>query len=324
MRNKRPRRLREKTFIRNLVQETTVHKNDLIQPLFIVHGKEIKKEIDGMPGQYHLSVDQLSGEIKEIKEAGIKAVLLFGLPQYKDAFGSEAYDPRGIVQQGIREVREHFPEMLIMTDVCLCQYTDHGHCGIVENGKVLNDESLELIAQTALTHAQAGADTVAPSDMMDGRVAAIRQKLDLNDFQDVSIMSYSVKYASVFYGPFRQAAGSSPQFGDRRSYQMDPANVQEALREAQLDVEEGADMLMVKPALAYLDVIKTVKDHFPLPLGAYQVSGEYSMIKNAVKGGLLNNDQIMVETLTSIKRAGADMIITYFAKEMARWIDNHR
>ncbi|RQD71371.1 MAG: porphobilinogen synthase [Tindallia sp. MSAO_Bac2] len=319
---KRPRRLRENEAMRSLVQETVVNKEDLVQPLFVVHGKNIKSEISGMPGQYHLSTDQLSDTIKELINLGIKAVILFGLPDRKDAFGSEAYDPRGIIQQAVQRIKEEFPEMLVITDVCLCQYTDHGHCGIVEDGRVLNDESLELIAQTALTHVQAGADVVAPSDMMDGRVAAIRRKLDVNGYQHTGIMSYSVKYASAFYGPFRQAAGSTPQFGDRRSYQMNPANAEEALREAELDVEEGADMLMVKPALAYLDIIRRVKEQFRLPLGAYQVSGEYAMIKNAVQQGLLDNDLIMVETLTSIKRAGADIILTYFAREMAEWIDN--
>ncbi len=320
---KRPRRLRDTETIRKLVRETIVHKNDLVQPLFVVHGQKIRKEITGMPGQYHLSVDELLEEVKELTAVGINAIILFGLPESKDTFGSEAYDPVGIVQQAVSALREAFPELLIMTDVCLCQYTDHGHCGIVEKGRILNDESLELIAQVALTHAEAGANIVAPSDMMDGRVAAIRHKLDRNDYHHVSIMSYSVKYASAFYGPFRQAAGSSPQFGDRRSYQMDPANARDALREAELDVEEGADMLMVKPALAYLDIIREVKRHVSLPLGAYQVSGEYAMIKNAVQQGLLDHDQIMVETLTSIKRAGADVILTYFAKEMAIWIDDY-
>ena len=318
---KRPRRLRDTENIRKLVRETVVHKNDLVQPLFVVHGQKIRKEITGMPGQYHLSVDELIKEVKELTAVGINGIILFGLPEKKDAFGSEAYDLAGIVQQAVSALRETFPELLIITDVCLCQYTDHGHCGIVENGRILNDESLELIAQVALTHAEAGANIVAPSDMMDGRVAAIRKKLDRNGYNHVNIMSYSVKYASAFYGPFRQAAGSSPQFGDRRSYQMDPANAKEALREAELDVEEGADMLMVKPALAYLDIIREVKHRFSLPLGAYQVSGEYAMIIHAVQQGLLDHDQIMVETLTSIKRAGADIILTYFAKEMAIWLD---
>lgn len=318
---KRPRRLRETENIRKLVRETIVHKNDLVQPLFVVHGQKVRREITGMPGQYHLSVDELLKEAAALKAVGINAFIIFGLPAQKDPFGLEAYDPAGIVQQAVSALREAFPDLLIITDVCLCQYTDHGHCGIVENGKILNDESLELMKQVALTHAEAGADMVAPSDMMDGRVGAIREELDKNGYQHVSIMSYSVKYASAFYGPFRQAAGSSPQFGDRRSYQMDPANAQEALREAELDIEEGADILMVKPALAYLDIIREIKQRFSLPLGAYQVSGEYAMIKNAVQQGLLENDQIMVETLTSIKRAGADIILTYFAKEMAIWIN---
>lgn len=315
---KRPRRLRDHEALRALVQETRVHPADLIQPLFAVHGRDVKKEIPGMPGQYHFSVDRIAGEVQELLDMGIRSVLIFGLPDFKDAVASRAYAEDGIVQQAVRAIREHVPKMLVMTDVCLCQYTDHGHCGMVEEGRILNDASLSILAKTALSHARAGAHVVAPSDMMDGRVAAIREALDVHDFQEVSIMSYSVKYASAFYGPFRQAVASAPQFGDRKTYQMDPSNRQEALRESALDVEEGADILMVKPALAYLDIIRDVKNAFSMPLGAYHVSGEYAMVKAAVAAGLLDNDKVMVEILTSIKRAGADVILTYFAREMAQ------
>jgi len=315
---KRPRRLRDHEALRALVQETRVHPADLIQPLFAVHGQDVKKEIPGMPGQFHFSVDRIAGEVQELLDLGIRSVLIFGLPDFKDAVASRAYAEDGIVQQAVRAIREHVPEMLVMTDVCLCQYTDHGHCGMVEEGRILNDASLSILAKTALSHARAGAHVVAPSDMMDGRVAAIRETLDAHDFQEVSIMSYSVKYASAFYGPFRQAVASAPQFGDRKTYQMDPSNRQEALRESALDVEEGADILMVKPALSYLDIIRDVKNAFSMPLGAYHVSGEYAMVKAAVAAGLLDNDKVMVEILTSIKRAGADVILTYFAREMAQ------
>ena len=315
---KRPRRLRHHEALRALVQETRVHTTDLIQPLFAVHGIDVKKEIPGMPGQYHLSVDRISEEVKELAALGIRSILLFGLPDTKDAAASRAFAEDGIVQQAVRTIRETAPEMLVMTDVCLCQYTDHGHCGMVADGRILNDASLSVLAKTALSHARAGAHVVAPSDMMDGRVAAIREALDAHDFEEVSIMSYSVKYASAFYGPFRQAVASAPQFGDRKTYQMDPANRREAVREAGLDVEEGADILMVKPALAYLDIIRDVKNTYSLPLGAYHVSGEYAMVKAAVNAGLLDNNKVMVEILTSIKRAGADMILTYFAREMAQ------
>ncbi|WP_026477232.1 porphobilinogen synthase [Alkaliphilus transvaalensis] len=317
---KRPRRLRRTSALRNLVQETRVNISDLVYPLFVVHGEGIKKEIPALPGQYHFSVDLLIEEVKKVVDLGIQAILLFGIPKEKDEYASEAYGMNGIVQQAIRAVKKHYPDLLVMSDVCLCQYTNHGHCGIVKDNHVLNDESLDLIANTALSHAMAGADVVAPSDMMDGRVAKIRKTLDKNNYSHVPIMSYSVKYASAFYGPFRSAAGSSPQFGDRKTYQMDAGNVDEAIREAALDLEEGADILMVKPALAYLDVITKLKAAFPVPLAAYHVSGEYTMVKLAEKEGLIDGEKAMVEILTSIKRAGADMILTYFAKDMAEWI----
>ncbi len=317
---KRPRRLRHTEAMRNLVQENRVNISDLVFPMFIVHGEGIKREIPALPGQYHYSVDKMLEELKEVVELGIQSVLFFGIPQEKDEYGSEAYDMQGIVQRAVRSAKKQFPKLLVITDVCLCQYTSHGHCGIVKKEEVLNDETLDALANIALSHAMAGADIVAPSDMMDGRVERIRTVLDKNKFSHVSILSYSVKYASAFYGPFRDAAGSAPQFGDRRSYQMSPANVREAIKEALLDVEEGADMLMVKPALAYLDVIRAVKEATNLPVAAYQVSGEYSMIKLAVREGLLDEEKAMLETLTSIKRAGADIILTYFAKDMAAWI----
>lgn len=317
---KRPRRLRHSEAIRNLVQENRVNISDLVYPMFIVHGEGIKREIPALPGQYHYSVDQMLEELKEVVELGLQSVLFFGIPKDKDEYGSEAYDMKGIVQNAVRAAKKQYPGLLIMTDVCLCQYTSHGHCGIVKKEDILNDETLDILANVALSHAMAGADVVAPSDMMDGRVEKIRSLLDRNNFGHVSILSYSVKYASAFYGPFRDAAGSAPQFGDRRSYQMSPANVREAVKEALLDVEEGADMLMVKPALAYLDVIRAVKEATNIPLAAYQVSGEYSMIKLAAREGLMDEEKAMLETLTSIKRAGADIILTYFAKDMAEWI----
>lgn len=318
--NKRPRRLRRSAGIRNLVQETRVDIADLVYPLFVVHGENIKKEITALPGQYHFSVDRLIEEVSQVVNLGIQAIILFGIPAKKDERGSEAYAMDGIVQQAIREVKKHYPDLVVISDVCLCQYTDHGHCGLIKDHEVLNDESLDLIANTALSHAMAGVDIVAPSDMMDGRVAAIRQVLDKNNFSHIPIMSYSVKFASGFYGPFRSAAKSSPQFGDRKTYQMDPANGREALREAALDIEEGADILMVKPALAYLDIIHQLKTTYNMPLAAYHVSGEYTMVKMAAKEGLIDGEKVMVEILTSIKRAGADMILTYFAKDMAEWI----
>lgn len=316
----RPRRLRVNNNVRSLVRETKVGIDDLIYPLFLVEGEGIKKEISTLPGNYHFSLDMIEEEIKEIYRLGIKAVVLFGVPNKKDALGSEAYNDIGIVQEGIRKIKSINKDILVITDVCMCQYTDHGHCGIIEDCYVDNDKTLEYLAKVAVSHAKAGADMVAPSDMMDGRVKAIREALDDNNFVNVSIMAYSAKYASAFYGPFRAAADSSPQFGDRKTYQMDPANSDEAMREVVLDIEEGADMVMVKPALAYLDIIRRVKDNFNVPIVAYNVSGEYAMIKAAVEKGLADEKAIVKEKLTSIKRAGADIIITYHAKDMARWI----
>ncbi|GAA0106781.1 porphobilinogen synthase [Paraclostridium sordellii] len=317
---RRPRRLRASSAIRDLVRETVLNINDLIYPLFVVEGENIKEEIPSLPDVYHFSLDKLEDEIKELNELGIQHVILFGIPDEKDPFGKEAYNDEGIVQKAIRKIKEIDPSMCVTTDVCMCQYTSHGHCGILtEKGYVDNDETLGYLTKIAVSHAKAGADMVAPSDMMDGRIQAMREGLDEAGFETVAIMSYSVKYASSFYGPFRDAAGSAPSFGDRKTYQMDPANSNEALIEAELDVLEGADMLMVKPALSYLDVIRRVKENFDLPLVAYNVSGEYSMLKLAVKEGLLNEDAIY-EAVMSIKRAGADIIITYFAKDIAKKI----
>ena len=317
---RRPRRLRKSAAIRDLVRETVLNVNDLIYPLFVVEGENIKEEIPSLPDVYHFSLDKLEEEIKEIKELGIQHVILFGIPDEKDSFGKEAYNDNGIVQMAVRKIKEIDSNMCVTTDVCMCQYTSHGHCGILtEKGYVDNDQTLEYLTKIAISHAKAGADMVAPSDMMDGRIQAMREGLDSAGFETVAIMSYSVKYASSFYGPFRDAAGSAPSFGDRKTYQMDPANSNEALVEAELDVLEGADMLMVKPALSYLDVIRRVKDNFDLPLVAYNVSGEYSMLKLAVKEGLLNESAIY-EAVMSIKRAGADIIITYFAKDIAKLI----
>ncbi len=314
----RLRRLRKNEAIRKLVSETSLSVNDFIYPLFVCPGKKIKDEIPSMPGIYHFSIDMLSKELEELSALSIPGVIFFGLPEKKDAVASEAYIKNGIVQQAVRFTKENFPSLLTITDVCLCQYTDHGHCGLIENNSVVNDKSIELIAQTALSHVQAGADMVAPSDMMDGRVGAIRNLLDENSFENTPIMAYSAKYSSAYYGPFRDAAHSAPQFGDRQSYQMNPANSMEALREVEQDLLEGADIVMVKPALAYLDIIKAVKDTFHVPTAAYNVSGEYSMIKAASTAGWLNYNEAMMETLLSIKRAGADIILTYFAKDAAR------
>ena len=314
----RPRRMRRNEALRGLIRETTLSADQLIYPLFIVPGKKVKNEVRSMPGVYQISVDQLASEAKELLSIGVKSVMLFGIPEKKDGVGSGAHDKDGIVQRAIRELKNKSPELLVITDVCLCEYTDHGHCGFLVNDEVDNDTTLEILAKTALSHARAGADIVAPSDMMDGRVAEIRATLDENNLEMIPIMSYAVKYASAFYGPFRDAADSTPQFGDRRGYQMDPANSREALREATLDVDEGADVLMVKPALAYLDIISKLRDEFDLPLAAYHVSGEYAMIKAAAAKGWIDGERVMQETLLSIKRAGADIIITYFAKEMAR------
>jgi porphobilinogen synthase len=285
-----------------------------------VPGDNIKEEIDSMPGVYHFSIDLLIEEVKEVRDVGIPAILLFGVPSYKDELGSEAYSEEGIVQKAVREIKEKVPEIVVITDVCMCGYTIHGHCGIVENGQVLNDRTVDYIAKIALSHVEAGADIVAPSDMMDGRVAAIRKLLDSKGFVNTPIMAYSAKYASSFYGPFREAANSFPQFGDRKSYQMDYGNSNEALREIALDIEEGADIVMVKPALSYLDIIRRVKDNFNIPIAAYNVSGEYSMVKAAAKMGWIGEKSVVLEILTSIKRAGADMIITYFAKDVAKWL----
>src|SRR5215475_12522690 len=320
----RPRRLREKGLLRRMVRETTLAIDDFVYPLFAVHGRGVREPIASMPGVFHLSVDELVKEAKDAASMGIPAVLLFGLPEEKDGRGSEAYADDGIVQQAVRAVKETVPDLLVITDVCLCQYTSHGHCGVVEEGTVRNDPTLELLARTAVSHVEAGADIVAPSDMMDGRVAAIREALDEASYLETPIMAYSAKYASAFYGPFREAAESTPQFGDRRSYQMDPANSIEALREVGLDVDEGADIVMVKPALPYLDVIARVKQEFGLPLAAYSVSGEFAMIKAAARLGWLDEERVVMESLTAIRRAGADLIITYLAKEAARLLERQR
>ena len=318
----RPRRLRLSSTMRKMVRETAVTLEDLIYPLFVVHGRGVKEPVSSMPGVFRYSVDCLLQEVREVTAMGIKAVILFGIPAYKDGKGSSAYDPNEVVQRAVKELKGSFPTLLVITDVCLCEYTDHGHCGLVDEGLILNDPTLELLAGTALSHASAGADIVAPSDMMDGRVQAIRGSLDWDGFQSVGIMSYTAKYASSFYGPFRDAAGSSPSFGDRRTYQMDPPNAREALREVQQDESEGADIVMVKPALAYLDIIHRVKEETLLPVAAYNVSGEYSMVKAAEEKGWLEGPQVMVEILTSIKRAGADLILTYFARDMARLLNS--
>ena len=318
----RPRRLRRTEALRSLIRETQLSAGQLIYPLFVMPGKNKREEISSMPGVFRLSIDQLAAEAKECLELGIGAVILFGLPEKKDGVGSGAHAKDGIIQRAIRELKNKAPKLTVITDVCLCEYTDHGHCGCLIGNEVDNDATLEILAKTALSHAQAGADMVAPSDMMDGRVAEIRAALDENNFDMIPIMSYAVKYASAFYGPFRDAADCSPQFGDRRSYQMDPANSREALREATLDVDEGADILMVKPAVSYLDIISKLRDEFDLPIAAYHVSGEYAMIKAAAANGWIDGDRVMAETLLSIRRAGADIIITYFAKDMARMLKN--
>jgi porphobilinogen synthase len=317
----RPRRLREKPLLRKMVRETALAVDDLVYPLFVVHGRGVRQEIGAMPGQYQLSIDELLKEAKDAASMGIPAILLFGIPEEKDARGSEAYAEDGIIQKAVRAVKDTVPDLLVITDVCLCEYTSHGHCGVVEDGAVKNDPSLELIARTAVSHAEAGADMVAPSDMMDGRVGAIREALDEASFLETPILAYSAKYDSCFYGPFREAAQSTPQFGDRRSYQMDPANGLEAMREIALDVDEGADIVMVKPALPYLDIISRAKAEFGVPLAAYSVSGEYAMIRAAGRLGWLDEGRAMMEALVSIKRAGADIVITYFAKDAVRAIE---
>ena len=318
----RPRRLRRTPEIRNMVRETEVTTKDLVYPLFVKNGKGIKDPIPSMPGQYHFSVDTLVKETEELRDLGVKSIILFGLPENKDAIGSSAFDENEAVQRSIRAIKDKFSDMVVITDVCLCEYTDHGHCGIIKNGCVHNDSTLEILAKTSLSHVKSGADFVAPSDMMDGRVAAIREILDNNGYCDTGIISYAVKYASAFYGPFREAADSAPEFGDRTSYQMDPGNSNEALREAILDIEEGADMIMVKPALPYLDILRRVKEECLLPVAAYHVSGEYSMIKAAEERGWVDGPRIMMESLTCIKRAGANLIFTYFAKEAAKLLNS--
>jgi len=301
-----------------MVRETSLSPDDFIYPLFITYGKNVRKEIKSMPGCFQESVDRAVRHAKEVYSLGIPAVILFGIPEHKDEIGSGAYDPHGVVQKAIRAIKNKAPELQVITDVCMCEYTSHGHCGIIEQGAVKNDPTLELLAKEAVSHAKAGADMVAPSDMMDGRVEAIRLALDAEGFPEIPIMSYAAKYASAFYGPFRDAAESTPQFGDRRSYQMDPANRREALKEVALDIDEGADIVMVKPAMTYLDIISDIKENFDLPVAAYNVSGEYSVIKAAAKLGWIEEERAMMEVLTSIKRAGADIILTYFAKDAAR------
>jgi porphobilinogen synthase len=314
----RLRRLRMNESIRAMVRETRLTPEQFVYPLFVVPGEGIKKEISSMPGNYQMSVDKLLDEVRAVKSLGIGGVILFGIPETKDERGSGAYDDHGIVQEAVRAIKREVKGILVITDVCLCEYTSHGHCGVLRNEEILNDASVELLARSALSHVQAGADIVAPSDMMDGRVAAIRAVLEKNGFESTPILSYAVKYASGFYGPFREAAESAPAFGDRRSHQMDPANAREALREVELDVEEGADILMVKPAGPYLDIIRMVRDRYPHPLAAYQVSGEYSALMAAARLNWLDLPRVMMESLTGIRRAGADIILTYFAKDAAK------
>ena len=316
----RARRLRKNESFRRMVRENAVTVDDLIMPLFAVEGKDVKLPISSLPGQFHLSIEHLVKKAEEVYNLGIPAIILFGMPSKKDPLGTQAYAKNGIVQKAVAAVKDRLPELVVITDVCLCAYTDHGHCGVVQKNTIDNDASLDLIARTALTHAQAGADMVAPSDMMDGRVAEIRAALDDNELSHIPIMSYAVKYCSAFYGPFREAADSAPQFGDRSTYQMDPANALEAIREANMDIEEGADIIMVKPALPYLDIIARVREEFDIPLAAYNVSGEYAMIKAAEEKGWVDGPRVMMESLLSIKRAGADLIITYFAMDAAKII----
>jgi len=318
---KRPRRMRRSETIRNMIRETTLSAADLIYPFFVVNGKDRVEPVESLPGVYRFSVDRLLKEAGSVLALGIPAVLLFGLPDYKDARGSAASNPEEAVQRAAAELKERYPELVVITDVCLCGYTDHGHCGLVENGKIENDKTLEILLEVALSHARAGADIVAPSDMMDGRVGAIRSGLDREGFSDTAILSYAVKYASAFYGPFREAAGSAPQFGCRRSYQMDPANIREALKEAAFDVEEAADIVTVKPALAYLDVIRAVREKVNAPLACYNVSGEYSMVKAAAGKGWIDEKGVVLEQLLAMKRAGADLIITYHARDVAGWLN---
>ncbi len=317
----RPRRLRRNENIRRMVRETSLSVNDLILPLFVTEGKNVKKAIQSMPGHFQLSIDLLVKEVKEVQALGIPAIILFGIPAHKDEKGSDATSDEGIIQRAVKAIKDAVPEMYVITDVCFCEYTSHGHCGAIIDGDVDNDSTLEMLGEQVITHARAGADMVAPSGMMDGMVGAIREALDDNGFENIPIMSYAAKYASAFYGPFRDAAESAPQFGDRRTYQMDPANAREALYEVDLDVEEGADILMVKPALSYLDIIRRVRDRYDLPVAAYNVSGEFSMVKAAAEKGWIDEQRITLEILTSIKRAGADLILTYSAKDVARWLN---
>jgi len=317
----RPRRLRKTDVLRRMVREAELSVDDLVYPMFVIHGSGVRNEISSMPGVFQLSVDEmLDREIDEVVSLGVPAVILFGIPATKDDVGSGAYDPEGEVQRAIRRIKERAPDLVVITDVCMCEYTSHGHCGVIRDGDVDNDLTLELLAKEALTHAEAGADMVAPSDMMDGRVAAIRSTLDANGMSGVPIMSYAAKYASSYYGPFREAAESTPEFGDRRSYQMDPGNADEALREVALDIDEGADIVMVKPALAYMDIIRRVKDEFGYPVAAYNVSGEYSMVKAAAARDWIDERRIVLESLTGMKSAGADIVLTYHAKDVARWL----
>ncbi|MCG8396766.1 porphobilinogen synthase [Bacillus atrophaeus] len=316
----RHRRLRANASMRELVKETRLHPSDFIYPIFVVEGLEGKKAVPSMPDVYHVSLDILKDEMAELVSLGIKSVIVFGIPEEKDSCGTQAFHDHGIVQKAIAEIKKHFPELIVIADTCLCEYTDHGHCGLVKEGEILNDESLELLAQTAVSQAKAGADIIAPSNMMDGFVAAIREALDQEGFINIPIMSYAVKYSSEFYGPFRDAADSTPQFGDRKTYQMDPANRLEAFREAESDVAEGADFLIVKPSMSYLDIMRDVKNQYNLPLVAYNVSGEYSMVKAAAQNGWIKEKEMVLEILTSMKRAGADLIITYHAKDAAKWL----
>ncbi|MGD1153282.1 MAG: porphobilinogen synthase [Syntrophales bacterium] len=316
----RPRRLRKNENFRRMIRETKLSVDNFVYPLFVTFGKDVKKPISSMPGNFQMSVDHLVKEVQKAKDLGIPAVLLFGIPEKKDEVASGAFMKDGIVQQAVRRIKDKVPDVIVITDVCLCEYTSHGHCGMIEKGEVDNDASLEVIAETAVSHAKSGADMVAPSAMMDGQVGAIREALDEAGFENLPIMAYSAKYASCFYGPFREAAESAPQFGDRKAYQMDPANGDEAIREISLDVEEGADIIMVKPALPYLDIIRRAREEFDLPIAAYNVSGEFSMIKAAAKLGWMDGEKAMMESLTSIKRAGADIIITYFATEAAKFL----
>jgi porphobilinogen synthase len=318
----RPRRLRKSAALRRFVAETELRAGNLIYPMFVAPGKALKREIGPMPGQFHFSVDTAVEEAGAARDLGVAGIILFGLPETKDALGSGAYDENGIVQQATRAIKDKVPELLVITDLCLCEYTDHGHCGVIKDGEVANDESLELLARTAVSQARAGADLVAPSDMMDGRVGAIRAALDETGFHDTPILSYAAKYASAFYGPFREAADSTPQFGDRRAYQMDPSNAREALREVELDIAEGADMVMVKPALPYLDIIARIRARFDVPVAAYHVSGEYSMLVAAARNGWIDGERTMMESLIAIRRAGAGIILTYFAKDAAKILNS--